>query len=105
MSKPSDYRKALRESMDRVDELLGFKNPLTFGQKTDPSDEEVQASSDRRVQDVKDRAGSEKKSYGFLRSLKGKMFGKKAPEPEFQRPERSEDERRAAVIDRAKNQQ
>lgn len=88
--------------MDRVDELLGFKHPKHFGQKTQPSDQEVDAKAARRLQDVTARANDEKKSYGFLRSLKSKVFGKKAPEPEFKRPERSEDERRAAVADRAR---
>lgn len=102
MTKPTDPRTALRESMDRVDELLGMKSPFAFGKKTEPSDEEVDAKADQRLQDVKGRANDEKKSYGFLRSLKSKVFGKKAPEPEFKRPERSEDERRAAVADRAR---
>ena len=104
MSKPTDHRKAVRETMDRVDELMGFKNPLEFGKKTEPSGSEEHGHKERRLQDVTARANDEKKSYGFLRSLKTKMFGKKAPEPKFQRPERDEDERRAAVIDRAKRE-
>lgn len=102
MTKPTDPRTALRESMDRVDELLGFKNPLEFGKKTEPAGSEVHSHQQRRLQDVTDRANDEKKSYGFLQSLKKKMFGKKAPEPEFKRQERSPEERQAAVIDRAK---
>ena len=89
--------------MDRVDELLGFKHPKEFGQKTEPSAGEVEASKDRRLQDVRNRAGDEKMKYGFLQSLKRKVFGKKA-EPEFKRIERSPEERRAAIIARAKDQ-
>jgi len=103
MARSTDYRIALRESMDRVDELLGFKHPKEFGQKTEPSAGEVEASKDRRLQDVRNRAGDEKMKYGFLQSLKRKVFGKKA-EPEFKRIERSPEERRAAIIARAKDQ-
>lgn len=103
MSKRDDFRPALRESIDRVDELMGFRSPKPFGRKTEPSDQEIEASADRRLQDIKGRADAEKKSYGFLRSLKSKVFGKKA-EPEFKRDERSPEERYAAIVARAKSQ-
>lgn len=102
MSKQSESA-SIRQTMDQLDEFWSQrKKPEEFGQKTEPSGSEVHATQQRRVQDVTNRANAEKKSYGFLQSLKKKVFGSKAPEPKFQRPERGEDERRAAVIDRAK---
>lgn len=101
MSKPTDYRGAMRDTMNQLDEFWRTK-PEAFGKKQQASDAEIEASGERRANDVKSRANAEGKRYGFLQSLKGKVFGKKAPEPEFKRPERSEDERRQAVIDRAK---
>ncbi len=76
-----------------------FMNIVTrpeFGKK--PAETEDQAA-DRRTKEVTDRAKAEKKSFGFLRSVANKTFGKKG-EPVKQ--ERSEDERRQAVVDRAK---
>jgi hypothetical protein len=103
MNKPLDPRTAIRESMDKIDEFwTPRKNPQEFGQKTEPSGSEEHATQQRRLGDAVGRANDEKKSYGFLRSLKNKMFGNKAPEPEFKRQERSPEERRAAVIDRAR---
>jgi len=103
MSKPTDYRPAVRETMDRVDELFGAKRPHNFGQLEDgPSDEELEASKDRRLKDVTDRAKREK--YGFLRTIKQKVFGKKdtETEPSVEREPRSYEERFKSIVDRAK---
>ena len=67
-----------------------------FGKK--PAETEDQAA-ERRTKEVTDRANAEKKSFGFLRSVAQKTFGKKG-EPVKQ--DRSEEERRQAVVDRAK---
>lgn len=108
MSKKIDYSTAIRESMDLIDEFWTPRSePKDFGKKgePEPTDDEIEASAGRRLKDVTGRANAEKKSYGFLRSLKNKVFGNKnsEPKPEFKRPERSEDERRQAIINRAKN--
>lgn len=79
---------------------------VEFGKKPAPEPETEDEAGARRTQEVTARANAEKKSYGFLRSLSKRAFGKKEveqPAP-VQRPERSEDERRQAVIDRAKGQ-
>jgi hypothetical protein len=98
-----DNRTALRESMDQLDELMGFKSPLSFGKKTEPSDTEVEVAKDRRLAAATSRANDEKKSYGFLRSLKSKVFGKKEveQEPEFKHEPRSFDDRLADLKNRA----
>jgi hypothetical protein len=95
MSKKLDYTSAIRESMNQLDE---------FWKRSEPKDVDADSAANRRLHDVTRRADDEARGYGFLRSLKKKVFGQKAPEekPEFKRPERSEDERRAAVIARAK---
>jgi hypothetical protein len=100
MTKPTDPRTILRESIDRIDELMGFKHPKAFGQKTEPSDQEIENKGQQRLKAVADRANTEKKSYGFLRSLKSRVFGKKTPE--YQREPRSPEERLKAIAARAK---
>lgn len=87
----------MRDTMDQLDEFWSKR-------KSEPeieSDPEAEASAQRRLQDVKGRADAESKKYGFIRSLKTKVFGKKGTEP-VERSPRSEEERRQAVIDRAK---
>lgn len=92
----------MRETMDQLDEFwTKRKDPATFGQKTEPAGSEIEGHKDRRLQDVTARANDEKKSYGFLQSLKHKAFGKKQ-KPEVSRVDRSEDERRQSVVDRAR---
>lgn len=97
----------IRESLDKLDEFkFARSDPMDFGKKTQPSDQEVDDASSRRLGDVTARANDEKKGFGFFRKLRDKAFGKKkAPEAEpFQRQEQSPEERRAAVIARAKSQ-
>lgn len=101
MTKPIDPRISLRESMDRVDELMDFKHPLSFGKKTQPSDQEIEAKAQQRLQNVAARANDEKKSYGFLKTLKSRVFGKKIPD--YQKAPRSLEDRLKAIADRAKN--
>ncbi len=91
-------RMSMRKFMNAV------KPAVEFGRKPAPEPETADDAGARRTQEVTARANAEKKSYGFLRSLSKRAFGKKEveqPAP-VQRQERTEDERRDAVMARAK---
>ena len=112
MSKKPDYRTALRETMDRMDEFYTSRPaPGTFGKKTHKSPEEVDARAAARLKSVQDRARGEDtktdmpKKFGFLKSLKKNVFGKKTvdSQPEVNRPEKSYADRLRDIIDRAKS--
>jgi hypothetical protein len=100
-NEPISERASMRNFMNAV------KPSKEFGKKPAPAPETEDAAGARRTEEVTGRANAEKKSYGFLRSLSKRAFGTKvtpaAPAP-VARPERSEDERRQSVIDRAKGQ-
>ena len=106
MSNPSDYRIALRQTLDQIDEFWSFRKDAKHPDPADqPSPEELEASKDRRLADVTARANAEKKGYGFLKSLKRNVFGKKGTEnAPVERTERSEQERLQAIMDRARRE-
>lgn len=86
--------------------INAVKPHVEFGKKHAPEPETADEAGARRTQEVTARANDEKRGYGFLRSLQKRAFGKKEveqPAP-VQRPERSEEERRQAVINRAKGE-
>ena len=83
-----------QKSSTRIDEksLSSIFKPTRDPRETD------EETATRRLADVTNRANNEKKTYGFLRSLAKKPFGKKTKEP------RTDKDRLSSIVNRAKSE-